>query len=688
MTLTRNGSTQDPDKIIQRAIDDSAQIPYNVTRDGVISAGGFGISTSRSAFLPAWGTRAREYALRDLIDRDEMNLFQGAFAGIAKLIAALPWEIKGDEEENDTFGRMAASQGWRLRRNNGVEYFQEVFRQANFGGGWGELVTQIIHDFLVYDGGGYIEAIAPGDAYDKPYGAITGIAHLDPLYTYPTGDPRYPAVYYDRYGGMHVMHHARVIRVVDMLRGDQLRPGYGKSALSRGVGIALAEIEMQRYIVGRLDDKAPPGVSIVGGILQAQWDAQTQKYRAMQSMDATPTFGQRMFYFVPDAALMPKLENYEFSAAPEKFDYRVYTDINVDRLANVLGVDRQELMQLSGGGAIGSAGQSMVLAQKARGKTIGFLLQQLERKLNDLLPDEFTFEFKYRDGQEALESAQKMQIIGAAVAAMTGILSPAEQKQILSNEIESVRDAIQDAPRANDVFNGTVTAEDDTAGAVPNAPVAQAQQPATQPPNVNINDDVEDDITAKTIQKDYSTTQALFIQDVSDLLKSASTPNTYLDRRAFGVVMRSFLKNYGTQAYKDGMAAGGTFVETLDAEEAADNARIFITQSQFIDGLADDIYKAKSVTPNNAQSRAMLWGKSLQQFNDAGMLAANKNAMYRWQVGISEHCPDCLRLNGQVHRAHNWKRSGWLPRASRLKCRGYNCRCSLIRTTETARGRF
>lgn len=688
MTLTRNG--ENPDKLIQQAIQDSAQIPVSVSRDGVTSGGGFGISTSRSAFLPAWGTRQREYKLRDLIDMDEMSLFQGAFAGIAKLIAGLPWEIRGEEEENEAFGRLAASQGWRLRRHNGVEYFQECFRQANFGGGWGEMVTQLVNDFLTYDGGGYIEAIAPGDAYDRPYGAITGIAHLDPLYTYPTGDPRYPAVYYDRYGGMHVMHHSRVIRLVDMLRGDQLHPGYGKSALSRGISIALSEIEMQRYIVGRLDDKAPPGVTFIGGLIQAQWEAQTQKYRAMQSMDATPTFGQRMFYFTPDPQFMPKAESIDFSTAPALFDYRVYTDIHVDRLALVLGVDRQELMQLVSGGAIGSGAQSETLAQKSKGKLIGYIKQQLERKLNDLLPDEFTFAFKDRDGQEALETAQKDAVIATTAVALASTLNANEIRTYLSNESDSFKDAIHDAPRANDVFNQAVTAEDDTAGAAPNAPAQiQAGETPAPAPNVNINDDVEDEITAKSAQKDYSTTQALFIQDVADLLRSASTPNTYLDRRAFNVVMRSFLKNYGTQAYKDGMAAGGVFVDALDTEDNLENARVFVDQAQYIAGLAEDVYAAKQVTPNNAQQRAMMWGKSLQQFNDAGMYSASKNGMFVWRRGFtSDSCVTCLRMDGQVHRLKTYKQRGIMPRSNRLKCLGFRCLCTLERTTEKARGRF
>lgn len=133
MMTSTNGNAPSQDQIIARAINDSAQVLPSVAKEGV-TAGGFGISfEQRGPILPAWGTRQRENALRRLYRRDELNLIRGAFVGLAKTIAALPWEIKGDENEDETFGAMAASQGWRLRKNTGVEYFQEVFRQANFG---------------------------------------------------------------------------------------------------------------------------------------------------------------------------------------------------------------------------------------------------------------------------------------------------------------------------------------------------------------------------------------------------------------------------------------------------------------------------------------------------------------------------------------------------------------------------
>ncbi len=137
------------------------------------------------------------------------------------------------------------------------------------------------------------------------------------------------------------------------------------------------------------------------------------------------------------------------------------------------------------------------------------------------------------------------------------------------------------------------------------------------------------------------------------------------------------------------MKQGGVSVDTLDSEDNADYMSVFFDQSQYIAGLANDVFVSKSVTPSNAYARASMWGKSLQAFLNSGQEAANGNAMYRWQLNpLNENCKDCQRLDGQVHRIHNWQKSGWMPRVSKLFCKGFNCGCSLIRTDETATGGF
>lgn len=679
MTMTRNGTPPNPDRMINQALIESAQIPPETTQDGLTSSSiSYGYDTRRGSILPPRGTRQRELALKDFYFMDEMDLLRGAFTNIAKIIASVGWEIKGDNDKEDsTVQQLARQQNWLLKRNTGVEYFQEMFRQSNFGDGWTTFITQVMLDYLRYDAGAYIEVIGAGNTYAPLLGPVMGLSHIDPLRTYPTGDPLYPAVYYDRYGGIHVFHHSRLIRLVDMNDGDEARPGYGDSALSRAISVAIKELWMSRYITTRLDDQPAPGFTIIGGIMSAEWKKTDQQYIDEQGRDNAPIWGRRKFYFTPDAEIMPKVENVDFQSSPENFDYRNYTDINVDRLANAIGVDRQEIMALVSGN-LGSGQQSTILSQKSKGKTIGVAFQQLERKLNDVLPPDFTFEFQNRDSQETLQEQQISQVVATTAASMTAALTPDEIRTYLANNIEGVRDAISDTPRANDVFNQPYVAADDTPGAAPVAPAAT--------PQVNVNDNVDEEIKA---QKDYPTTQAMFVQDVRDLLMSAVTPNPYLDRRAFTVTMRSFLKNYGLQAYKDGMRQGGVTVDTLDPEDNVEYMSVFLDQAQYIAGLADAVFKDKAITPDNAQDRAMMWGKSLQLFDDAGLISADRNGMYRYKRGLtSDSCVDCKRLDGQVHRLKTYKARNRMPRSNSLACKGYRCLCSLERTTERARGRF
>ncbi len=690
---TRTGQV-DSDEIISRALKQTVQVPYSVTRDGITS--GFAQPFVRSSWLPPRGTRARELALRELYFMDENTIVQGSFTGIAKTIASMGWEIKGDKSIDPMYAEMARIQGWRIKRSDAVSYFQEVLRQANFGAGWGTFIAQMYLDFSRYDAGGYVEVIASGDSFDTPLGVITGLAHLDPIKCIPTGDPLYPAIYYDRWGGLHVMNHARVIRLVDMDDGDEYRPGYGNCALSRACAVVMSQLNQTRYINQRLDDKPPPGFTVIGGIMKNEWSVVTNQYTSGQSNDAKPVFGQRLFYFTPDPSIMPKVESHDFAQPPEKFDARVFLDIDFDKLAVAMNVDRQELVQLSGGRALGSAAQSQVLEQKSRGKGIGYFLALIERKMNDVLPEGFEFEFKVSNTQESVENADKATkwATVAQTLVTAGVLSATEARTMVASEVESVQDAINDAPRANDLDTQVVGA-DNISGSAPVA--APAQMPANTPQPATPQAQTQPFAQAQPAtpqaafqKKSYDVTESQFVNDVTDLLRLASEgSNPYLDKRAFGITMRSFLKNYGLDAFKDGMKQGGVSVDTLDSEDNADYMSVFFDQSQYIAGLANDVFVSKSVTPSNAYARATMWGKSLQAFLNSGQEAANGNAMYRWQLNpLNENCKDCQRLDGQVHRIHNWQKSGWMPRVSKLFCKGFNCGCSLIRTDETATGGF
>ncbi len=468
-----------PDELLTQSLAHTVQTPPEVSKEGMVNF--WAMSGVRGSILPARGTRDRLFALRRWYFTDEQTNIRGAFSGIAKHGAALPWEITGDDAPSDLF--RVAGQELGYNTETGVEYYQTVLRQSNFGAGWGQLMTQVWNDFLRYDTGAYIEVIGRGESYEPLTGAITGLAHLDPLRCIPTGDPHFPVVYYDRWGGLHVMHYTRVIMLQDMNDGDDLFPGWGDSALARAISIAVREMWMTRYIQAYLDDEPAPGLDLIGGIVKGEFERVEQAFKQQQNMDSKPVWGKRMRYYTADPAIMPKVESIDFQKAPASFDYRVYTDINIDILALAIGVDRQELMALaSGSGVMGSEGQSIILHQKSKGKTIGFLITELERRFNDILPDGFTFTFKPRDTQEARETAENANLWGDFVQKAKEFLNPEQAQILLSSQVEAVHDAIVDAPRVNDVDipveNTPVVATDDTAG----AEQVSAETPPDMPP--------------------------------------------------------------------------------------------------------------------------------------------------------------------------------------------------------------
>lgn len=450
---------------IERARAQSVQRTPEVSKQGTPNY--WSIAGWRGTFLSARGTLQRERELRDWYFADEQVLVRGAFTGIAKHIGNLPWEITGDDTPNAVFAGMGRELG--RDTESGVEYFQEILRQANFGAGWGQLITQVVLDYFRYDTGAFIEVIGAGDSYSPLNGPVTALAHLDPLACIPTGDPLYPVVYYDLYGGIHPMHFTRLICLQDMNDGDQRRPGWGDSALARAISIAAREMWITRYINAYLDDEPPPGLDLIGGITKGMFESAEQAFKNQQQQDVKPIWGKRMRYYTADPAIMPKIESKTFQAAPEKFDFRVYTDIDVDVLALAMGIDRLDLMQLSGGGAIGSEAQSIIMHQKSKGKTIGYLITELERRFNDLLPTGYTFAFKYRDEQEAKQEAEKANLWADVVGKLKGLLTPEQCITLLASNVEPIHEAISNAPRVNDVDiqpeSTPVVAPDDSAGA-------------------------------------------------------------------------------------------------------------------------------------------------------------------------------------------------------------------------------
>jgi hypothetical protein len=613
--------------------------------------------SQRGYNLPPWGTRERERSLR-LFYRNEYNwMGQSAFAGLIKKVKSASWEISGKKR---------------------VRQFQDVLRQAHFGAGWGDFLSRVILDYLRQDCGAYIELIAPGNPMKPPTGPVVGIAHLDSLRCYPTGDPAYPVIYYSRKGKMHLMHRSRVAHLVDMPDGDESRPGYGMCALSRAISIVNQQIHANRYIEAKLDDKPPPGYMVASNITSGHRQQAFEQFRQEQSNDERPFWGRTVWLYGVDPAQPVKLEQVAFQQAPEGWSYKEYTELHVNAWAFALGVDVQELWQLTGG-SLGSGQQSQILHAKSQGKTFGDLLTSLERVLNDVLPESLEFAFKRHDPYEAQERADTAGKWSTFTSAVKEESTPDERRRILANMVEAFKDAVTDENgeivRLTDIDTqpeGEETAEDDT-------PLPEAQSnpaPAT------------DEDQAAGDEKAIQSTRLDFETEFEDILTEARAKT--IDRRRFGILLRSIVRKYGREAYRDGLVEGGIEDGEITADDEPRITALTAEASGYISGLADEVYKEGGVSDGQAVMRPAMWyNKSISPFFDAGRLAADRNGYYIWNLGATEeHCTDCLYYDTQIHRLRDWSKRDLIPPTDKTECKGFQCKCNIKKTDGKARGKF
>lgn len=668
---------------------------------------------TRNPILSPFGTRRREQDLRRIWRHDYNTAIRGAFTGIATEAAGKKYKITAPEKISKDAAKYYRATAKALNMpavenaaRPDIAYYDHILRYADFGRGWASFVQKFVLDYLRQDAGGFVEVIAPGSAAKAPKGAISGLATLDSLRCWPTGDPEYPVVYWNRKSEYHLIHNTRVIQFQDMPDSDEMTPGYGMCALSRSIAIAYREILMAQYLETQLDDKPPPGIIYASNMNEAVRDKMLTLYRKDQnSSDVSPEWGKLMWAFSLDAASPLKIDMLQFSTPPEKFDWKIYTEIDIDLLALAIGVDRQDLWQLSGSSGIsGSKGQSETLSQKSRGKMKGLLYSEITRKINDILPDEYEFEFEERDSQQEAEEAANTQTWAGVATSLSSVLSPDQQLNLVANQSEQVRDVVTNEDgqilsiESGDIQTAQQIADDAAAThaltlATTPPPVDPNKAPAKPvnggtgkpvPKRPGMGANVGRQSNGSSAQKAIQSTRLDFENDFADAVQAVQ--DNKMNRRRFGVVARALIKKYGRQAYTDGLEDGGISEPELSDDDYSTINSMTVEQSAYVTAFANTLFSGVEYTP---EIRAeMWWNKSISPFYQSGVMSADKNGLYEWVLGDAEHCKDCLKMSGQVHRYRDYVKRGIMPQASMLECHGFNCACKLVKTVGKSSGRW
>lgn len=182
-------------------------------------------------------------------------------------------------------------------------------------------------------------------------------------------------------------------------------------------------------------------------------------------------------------------------------------------------------------------------------------------------------------------------------------------------------------------------------------------------------------------------TESAFAGDFAKALDSTALGD--LDRRNWAIKVRALIRQYGRQAYLDGMRDGGVDPEQIDPEDEDQIAGMIRDQSQYVTNLGATL-KFEGITQTEADTKPDLWvNKTITPFYTAGLASANRNQMMEFTGEDGEEtCDTCARLKGQRHRLKDWRRKGYVPRedTDNFQCGGWACQHKLVRVSGSAKG--
>lgn len=611
---------------------------------------------------PIWDP-TRQAMLQKIYWHPQNGLYQGALSGLARDLAGAPWEITGKRR---------------------VEWYQDILLNANKGKGWANFIQSWVRSYHNCDDGAVVEIIGRG-APDKPLEreAVTGISTLDPLRCFFTGNDEFPVFYQDaNTGKIHKLHKTRVHRFVDMPYDDPLLNGRGLCGLSRAIGFVQQAIENMAYIGESLSNEPPPGILLVNGIVQTQWEDAWDLYESARRQAGVSRY-KPFVEIIQKGDVAMKVEFISFRRTPEGYDPMAMIEIETKGIALGLNIDPQDVWPISGG-SFGTNTQAKVLDQKSKTRAIGFLIAILSRFLNDrVLPDSLKYESKYRDSQQSKEQADTA-IAHVNIAKEVALLGGDKGNEIalryLAKTVDSLADVLLDE-------NGELITlyDDDPTEDVPE-PIAVEDNAATvdeSDPGTQTQDSEE-----KAGRKDFADVKRSFANDFASAIAAGNDDD--MSRRRFGTVGRALLTKYGRQSVLWGLREGGVEVDAIEGSDQQAFNSWLAQASKDITKLGTQVYSQTLTTDGVMHHVEMFINKSLTEAFNIGLLSADKNGLYEFYGDDGdESCGDCKRLKGKKFRLRDWVASDYLPssRSCKLACGGFRCQHGIRKTTGRADSR-
>lgn len=360
-----------------------------------------GDSADRFIPLSDYGNPQRTSDLRNFALVSQMIL--NAEAILTKKVQALQWTIEG--------GRNLA-QKWQRKLNN----FEN-------GDGWDTFIAKWVRAMCESDKLAIAELIraAPAWAVDDngqltPRGEkavedgkdrvweIVDAQVMDPVNVFPTTSKEFPISYHNPFTGKRYrLRPYQYMSMIDMPTMDSRLPGYGICAVSRAVWAAQEDNMVTRFEMEKMSENPGAGIGIINASTNALQTA-LKDAKAQRESRGVVYYKGVIFLPVLDPSGSTKLEFLSFAELPEGFDRSATYNIIKEVVATAFGLDILEFGSISG--RLGTATQAKVAAQKSRTKSIGAIMQGIERQFKyKVLPETITFSIKKRDMEEEMARA-------------------------------------------------------------------------------------------------------------------------------------------------------------------------------------------------------------------------------------------------------------------------------------------
>ena len=686
--------------------------------------------------LPAWWSPARDKYFREFWPTEPF--LASAIYSISARNAAYEYDLKGPKDDVEYAQNLLAhanfGEGWQSfitkltidlsTQDNGA--FIEIIRPAKVRMA-GEILPAVKsynyetkQSVWVAVKEGVTIPVFDREVMDLPTDLPIGIAHLDSGRCQRTGDPQFPVIYTDINGYPHKMAWWQVTTLEDMPSPIESMNGVGVCALSRVFRTAQVLKSISTYKEEKVSGRFNRAIHLTNVDPEAINDAIEQSNARNDNL-GLQRYSQPVVAATLNPDAVPSVVTINLASIPDGFDEKSTMEWYISNLALALGVDYGFLAPLPGKG-LGTASQSEVQAKQALGKSSRLFMNQMEFKINygGIIPSTTTFSFNDEDieNQQMRDRSAQIRAQTRAVQIQSGEITPAIARQLATDDGDLDRKYLN-LLGEQDLTPGVTSSSTEDLHA--EELTRQGESIVTQQTQVNI--PTFDAIKAhkqKLLQRPSLVTKIKNEARKAFGKKQIEVPETEDDE------LENELRNYAEMLEALVVSAASGKIEkdefkrrmeelvalTLMAiyliwsnrePEELEDADFAEIEAQFnlnfdsIDRLSDDIYNDRYSEEGTGLGlvslllRMALWVSVAKGLSVFAKLRNKENAevKYRFVYGLTEHCADCLRLNGQVHTTEEWlAHSDMLPQSRALECRGFRCQCSLVETDEPVNGSF